>query len=259
MHFQKYTVSVSAPMREVLISVRHNGCPVSDTSAANPNVHIQNLSKGRLSGQCAKRLLRLRGDPADIEAFAEDFRAHGTVRQFRRLSETDPDSQVAYFSSEIAFDPTNPSILSCIHDKGCYQHSTVSVKRGEEHWKIYTEDTSAVHELVTEIEDLGNDVTLYRTTEIGSLEGNATLDFAPLLTELTPRQQTTFETALSMDYYDADADTTIEDIADDLDVHQSTAWEHLKKAENRILTEIGQQLFTSADVAPSTHETTKHL
>lgn len=232
-------------MREVLISVRHRGCPVSDTSVAHPEVHIQNLSKGQQADGRAKRLICLRGEPDDIDEFANEFRDHSAVERFEKVAGGD-DSSLAYFSSEITFDTENPSILSLIHDKGCFQHSTVSVKRGREHWKVYTEDTQTIHELMAEIEALGNDVTLDRSTDMESLEETQSFDFATFLTDMTPRQRAAFETALSLGYYDLEGDVTTEDVAAALDVHQSTVWEHLEKAESMILTTVGQQLFPEA-------------
>jgi len=45
--------------------------------------------------------------------------------------------------------------------------------------------------------------------------------------------------ALRQGYYDDDADVTTETLAEELDLHQSTVWEHLSKAENAVLTEVG--------------------
>lgn len=229
-------------MREILIAVRHFGCPVSDTSAAYPEVYIQNLSKGKLADGRSKRLFCIRGEPEEIVAFIDEFRDHSAVKRLERIT-GDEESSIAYFSSEIEYDSENPSILSRIHSKGCFQHTTVSVKHGMEHWKVYTEGMEAIHELVSELEALGNDITLYRSTNMDSLEETQSFDFATFLTDLTPRQQAAFETALSLGYYDSSSDVTTEDVAAELDVHQSTVWEHLKKAENTILTTVGQQLF----------------
>lgn len=230
-------------MREVLISIRHHGCPVSDTSAAHPDVHIQNLSKGQLANGTAKRLLCLRGSPDAMAAFTADFQSHPAVERFERVAGGD-DASIAYFASEIAFDGENPSILSLIHDRGCFQHSTVSVKQGMEHWKVYTEDAATVQELVDELEALGNEVTLYRSMDMESLAETASFDIATMLAELTARQQAVLEVALSLGYYDTATDVTTEDVAAEFDLHQSTVWEHLKKAENTILQSVGQQLVS---------------
>lgn len=230
-------------MREVLISIRHHGCPVSDTSAAHPDVHIQNVSKGQLANGTAKRLLRLRGTPNVIKAFTADFRSHPAVERFERVA-GEEDTSVAYFTSEISYESENPSILNLIHDKGCYQHNTVSVKRGLEQWKVYTEDAAAVQELVDELEALENEVSLYRSMDMESLVESTSFDVATMLTELTARQQAVLEAALSLGYYDDATDVTTEDVAAEFDLHQSTVWEHLKKAENTILKTVGQHLVS---------------
>jgi hypothetical protein len=131
-----------------------------------------------------------------------------------------------------------------MYANGCYQHSSVSIKEGIETWKLYTEDKSAVHALIADIEDRGNDVTLYRSKDLGEIDDATSLDFGSLATRLTARQQTIFETALKLGYYDDDSDVTTEMIGEELDLHQSTVWEHLSKAENALLTEIGGQLFS---------------
>lgn len=228
-------------MREVLLSIRHHGCPVSETSAAYPDVHIQNVSKGQLADGVAKRLFCLRGEMETITAFATEFRSHAAVRRFDRVGGGDETGAV-YFSSEIAFDETNPSVLSLIHRHGCFQHNTVSVKQGIEQWKVYTEDAGTIQKLVTELEAVGNEVTAYRSRDMEALVETEAFDVASILGELTPRQQAVLEAALSLGYYDAEADVTTADVATEFDVHQSTVWEHLKKAENTILTTIGQQL-----------------
>ena len=61
---------------------------------------------------------------------------------------------------------------------------------------------------------------------------------------------TTRHVSLSLGYYESDVDVKTEDIAEELGVHQSTVWEHLKKAENTILTTIGQQLFVDSSTQP---------
>jgi hypothetical protein len=240
-------------MREILISIRHNGCPVSDTSAAHPDVHIQNLSKGQLANGVAKRLLSVRGSADAITAFATDFRSHSAVQRFERVGGED-ETSLAYYTSEIEFDPENPSILSLVHNHGCFQHNTVSVKHGMEHWKVYTEDGATVHELIDKLEALGNDVTLYRSMDMDSLGESDSFDVATVLAELTARQQAVLETALSMGYYDTSAAVTTEDVAEEFDLHQSTVWEHLKKAENKILQTVGHQLVSDKthDLSPDT-------
>lgn len=230
-------------MWEVLLGIRHHGCPVSDTSAHNPDVVLQNLSKGQSPDGGAKRLFSLRGPVDSIETFAEEFREHEGVTRFERISAQ--NDGVAYFTSELEYDSDNPSVLELMYRNGCYQHTTVNVSEGVETWKLYTEDRGNVHDLIADVESRDNDVTLYRSKDLGEIDGARSLDFESLATRLTPRQQTVFETALSLGYYEDRTDVTTEEIGEELDLHQSTVWEHLNKAENALLSEIGRELFGS--------------
>lgn len=137
-------------MWEVTLAVRHHGCPVSDTSDAYPTIHLQNISKIEISEHTSKRLLCLRGEETAIDDFATEFRNHGTVILFERVSETDNGQQV-YFTSEIEFKHENPSMMSMIRNHECYQHTSVTVQAGIENWIIYSEEKSPIHSLIAKL------------------------------------------------------------------------------------------------------------
>lgn len=228
-------------MWEALLAIRHYGCPVSDTSADIPEVHVQNLSKAETGGHRSKRLIYLRGDDAEIDRFAAAFREHESVRSFRRISAADAGQ--AYFSSEIEYDDENPSVLGLITSNGCYRDDTVSVQRGIEHWGVYAERKESLHELIENVETLGNDLDLHRSVDLGTIANARSMDATTMLTRLTSRQQEAFETAHSLGYYDGDSDVVMEDLGEAMGVHPSTAWEHLKKAEDTIMNETGKRFF----------------
>jgi predicted DNA binding protein len=229
-------------MWEVTLAIRHHGCPVSDTSAAHPTVHLQNLSKAEVADNTSKRLLCLRGRAATVDDFAADFRSHETVIRFERVSETN-DGQQVYFTSEIEYEHENPSMAGLIRDHGCYQHNSVTVQEGIESWLIYSEEKSPIHSLITKIEEAGNDLTLYRSIELDRVSDTSSIESATLVSQLTDRQLATFKTALRMGYYDPESETVMDDIAEVMNVHQSTVWEHLNNAENTILRQIGTITF----------------
>lgn len=227
------------------IGVRHTGCPISDTSSEFPDVSIQNVSRIDVRGSRSRRLLYLSGKVREIKAFAEAFRERAVVTSFQRVSDSF-DSRV-YYTAEIAYSEENPSIMSLVDDNGVFNHGPISVQRGTEHWVVYGRPRSRVERLVTGIERYDNPVRINRLAELNGsndllqdLEGNS------FVCQLTDRQRTTFETALRMEYYEGDAETTIADIGEELGVHETTAWEHLKKAENKILTEVGTRVFSSS-------------
>jgi predicted DNA binding protein len=216
-------------MWENTVGIRHIGCPVSDTSAAHRDVHIQNLSKVGGDDETSKRLLGLQGDS----------RAIASVQQTA-------DGSEHYVSTELQFAPDNPSVNRLVSQQRCHRFPTVNVRNGIEHWILYTESKATVIDLIERLEDHGNEAELIRCVDIA--ESNTGIDeFPTLFTKLTDRQRATFEAALRAGYYEDDSDVTVEEIAETLGVHPTTSWEHLSKAENQILRAIGERLLGYAD------------
>lgn len=226
-------------MLEVELSIRHHGCPVSDTSKHYPHLQIQNISKVEGDSEVSKRLLGLRGNQNDITEFADDFRAHDQVQTFDRVSNS---NDLTYFSAHIEYHE-GPSIASIVQSIGCFQHSTVTVQGGIENWVVYTDDRTLVHDLVSKVESYENEVTLYRSVDVGEISGQKMSGLASLSNQLTPAQQKAFERALQEDYYILGEDVTVKDVAETLDRHYTTVWEHLDKAEKKILQDVGAKLF----------------
>lgn len=228
-------------MWEAELAVRHYGCPVSDVSSSNSAVRIENVSRVRLAGGEAKRLLAVDGAEHDVTTFAEDYREHDATVEFERVS--GGDASRAYFISEVNYPADNPSILKLIDDAGCFQYSTVVVEHGIEHWVVYTRHKDALRRLVDAIEDRSNNVRLARNIDVGPISDEEAIHYHALRSELTKQQLAAFEAALELGYYAENDQATISDIAAFLDVHHSTAGEHIKRAENTLLSEVGRHLF----------------
>lgn len=231
-------------MWEALLGVHHKDCPVSETSDMFPEVHIRNISKVIMNGYQNKRLLCLQGKSEQIEEFSGEFQGYKVVQEFRNISKND-DETIQYFSAVMDYHRDNPSIAKIVSSHGCYQHATVSVQRGIEHWILYAEEKSTIRDLMVDIEKYGNDIELYRNIDIkpSSSAGFDGLD--TLYTQLTSQQQAAFEIALQLGRYTEESNTSIEDIANSLGVHRTTAWEHITKAEHKLLREIGDRLLYS--------------
>lgn len=229
-------------MWETELAIRHYGCPVSDVSSVHPAVRFENVRRVGIVNGRAKRLLCSRGERAAVEAFMDDFRAHPATESVERVSSGD-DSRAAYYVGEIGYSGDNPSILQLVERAGCFRHPTVAVQGGTEHWTIYTRSKGAVREFVDSVEAVGNNVSVVRSVDIGPITDEAAIQHAPLRSELTDGQAAAFRAALELGYYREDERVTIADVADRLGVHRSTAGEHVKRAENTLLSEIGSQLF----------------
>lgn len=232
-------------MWEIALGVRHDGCPVSDTSAAHRDVHIQNLSKVGSEDGKSKRLLRLQGDSESVSAFVDEFRDRREIRSFESVQRT-ADGSEHYVSTELRFGDDNPSVNSLVTRQQCHRYPTVNVRNGIEHWVLYTESKSTVNDLMASLEEHGNETELIRSVDIAGSSSEMG-EFPTLFTQLTDRQRVTFEAALREGYYEDGSGVTVADIAETLDVHPTTSWEHLSKAENRILRSTGERLLGYAD------------
>lgn len=230
-------------MWECLLGIRHRGCPISDTSFSFPGVSIQNVSRADIPGKKGRRLLYVRGNLDEIDDFAAACRGHDGIVSLERVS--DDGTGEAYFAAEVKYDGANPSILSILNSKGVFYHGSVMVQEGIEHWLVYSEEKSAIQNLTTELESYENTVNVYRMVDLSELGHIGDIQFGNLLAQLTDQQRKTFRTALELGYYDGESETTVSDIAGELDLHETTTWEHLNKAENAILTDVGSSLFST--------------
>lgn len=228
-------------MWEAELAVRHYGCPVSDVTKSRPGIRLENVSRVRLSGSVAKRLIALEGSPEAIDVFAEEFREHDATISFKRVS--GGNATRPYFISEIKYSDGNPSILSLIDRAGCFQYSTVVVENGIEHWMVYTQEKASLRTLIEMLEKSQNNVELARNVDVGPITDENAIHHEALRSELTDKQLAAFEAALELGYYDEENRATVDDIAAMLEVHRSTAGEHIKRAENTLLSEVGDNLF----------------
>ena len=242
-------------MWETELAIRHRGCPVSDVSGENPEVRLENVRRVESGDGRAKRLLRFEGKRTAVESFVEDFRAHPATDSLERASPEEDWSGMAHYVSEIEFTEENPSIRHLVERAGCFRHPTVVVRSGIEHWTVYTGDKGEIREFVDTVERFDNEVEVLRSVHVEALTDRGAARHGPFRSALTDRQVQAFRTALSLGYYERDSQVTIEDIADRLGIHRSTAGEHVKRAENAVLSEVGSRLFPGIESGrrPITH------
>lgn len=238
-------------MREIEIAIRHYSCPVSETSSQYPEVELRNVSKSHVGEEFNKRLLGLSGPKEVIQAFADTFRDRAKVQSFERVS--DLETSPVFYSATIRYHD-EPSIAKLVMENGCYQNNTVVVKHGVEHWVVYSDDESEVKELTEDIESYGNDIVAYRSVDVGTISSNKLHGYETLFAQLTDSQQQAFETALQCGFYEHESEVTVEDVADRLGRHNTTVWEHLDKAEEIVLHEVGHRLFAGSERHDNVHE-----
>lgn len=226
-------------MREVTLRIRHHGEPESDISARHPTVTIRSVSS--LTGSTAerKRIHEIIGPENDIDAFLSEFRRAEKVREARLLSAPkDEHAFVAITLDGYQWD----SIVQRLTDLGVYFRVGTTITAGWEHWTLFLDETDELSAIIEHIERAGNDVNLLRNVSLSDVSGRDQLSLSRIAERLTERQREVLLTAIDLDYYGPDASASIEDIAGTVGIATTTAWEHLARAEQKVMAEVGGDL-----------------
>ncbi|MFA9415368.1 helix-turn-helix domain-containing protein [Natrinema sp. HArc-T2] len=135
------------------------------------------------------------------------------------------------------------SIIDRFEAHNClYQPPTVH-RQGWEHYTVIAFDEADVRDLIRDLE-ADRDIDVLSKTAI-SEQGIPHSMLAPvdrLFEDLTDRQLAALRLALESGYYEQPRQTSLRELADRTAVARSTYEEHLRKAENKLLTNAGEFL-----------------
>ncbi len=135
------------------------------------------------------------------------------------------------------------SIIERFEDHEClYQPPTVH-QQGWEHYTVIAFEESNIRELHEEL-DADHDIEVLSKTASEEMQIPHSLltSVDQLFDGLTERQLTALRVALDNGYYEQPRRSSVSDLSDQTDVARSTFEEHLRKAQNKLLTNIGQFL-----------------
>ncbi|AFK20701.1 XRE family transcriptional regulator (plasmid) [Haloferax mediterranei ATCC 33500] len=144
------------------------------------------------------------------------------------------------------------SIIERFEAHNClYQPPTIH-RQGWEHYSVIAFDESDIRELLHELE-ADRDIEVLSKTAITAQRVPHSM-LAPvdqLFEDVTERQMAALRLALESGYYEQPRKTSLRELADQTAVARSTYEEHLRKAENKILTSAGQflRLVTATSTA----------
>jgi len=227
-------------MREVTLQIRHRGEPESDISVRHPNVTLRSVSSMTGSAAERKRIIEISGPAGAIAEFLADFRTADPVIAAEPLSSLD-NSRVFV---AITYDAYKwDSISQRFTDMGIHYRTGTTITAGWERWTLYLEEEDDLNAIIDSLERAGNDANLVRDISLDRVEGRDQLEFSRVIHDgLTPRQREVLATAIELGYYKAGKDASIEDISERLELASSTTWEHLVRAEGKIMAEVGDHL-----------------
>src|SRR6056297_2298060 len=215
---------------EASFRVRHE-CPYREISERYPDLTIR---EWYLSDCQVIELTSPAAPTDDLLAEIEDL---GTV-----LHESVDDSGL-HVVTQSCLCSLEDSIIDRFEEYNClYQPPTIH-RQGWEHYTVIAFDEADVQALLRDLEADRNVEVLSKTAITEQQIPHSML--APvdqLFEDVTDRQLAALQLALERGYYEQPRETSLRELADQTSVARSTYEEHLRKAENKLLTNAGQFL-----------------
>lgn len=219
-------------MREVTLRVRHSGEPECEVSASHPAVTVRSVSSMTGRGMKLRRIIQLSGDPDEIREYLAEFRKADSVIEAKPLSRLG-ESQV-YVALTVNSQKWD-SISERLSERGIHYQMGTTINDGWERWTIYLSPDEKLSEIVESLESAGNEVELARNVALEDINRPPQIKMEQLLDELSFRQREVLSVAIEMGHYDHGGGVGVKEVANDLGVAPTTAWEHLSRAESKVM------------------------
>jgi predicted DNA binding protein len=215
---------------EASFRVKHE-CPYREISEHNPDLTIREW----YLSDC--QVIEITSPEAPSDGVLEEIDELGTI-----LHESIDESGL-HVVTQSCLCSLEDSIIQRFEEFNClYQPPTIH-RQGWEHYTVIAFDEADVRALLQDLES-DRDIEVLSKTAISEQQIPHSM-LAPvdrLFEEVTDRQMAALRLALESGYYEQPRKTSIRELADKTAVTRSTYEEHLRKAENKLLTNAGQFL-----------------
>ncbi|UPV76929.1 helix-turn-helix domain-containing protein (plasmid) [Halorussus limi] len=221
---------------EASFRVKHE-CPYREISEHFPDLTIREW----YLSDC--QVLEISSSEAPTEELLEEINRIGTI-----LHKTMDDSGLNIVTQSCLCS-LEESIIDRFEEHNClYQPPTIH-RQGWEHYTVIAFDEADVRALLRDLE-ADRDIEVLSKTAITEQQIPHSM-LAPvdqLFEDITDRQLAALRLALESGYYEQPRQTSLRELAEQTSVARSTYEEHLRKAENKLLTNAGQflRLVTAA-------------
>jgi predicted DNA binding protein len=232
--FQAHRTAMS--LYEASFRVRHE-CPYREISEHHPDLTIREW----YLSDCQVVEMTSPNSPTD-ELLAEIDRL-GTI-----LHESIDESSLHVVTQSCLCSLEDSIVQRFEEFNALYQPPTIH-RQGWEHYTVIAFDEADVRALLQDLED-DRDIDVLSKTAITEqhIPHSMLAPVDQLFEAVTDRQMAALRLALERGYYEQPRETSLRDLADQTAVARSTYEEHLRKAENKLLTNAGQflRLVTAA-------------
>jgi predicted DNA binding protein len=215
---------------EASFRVRHE-CPYRDLSEAHPGLTIREW----YLSDC--QVLEITAEEAPTDELRETIDDLGTV-----LHES-AGADGTHIVTQACLCSLEDSIIQRFEDYNCvYQPPTVH-RHGWEHYTVIAFDEGDVQALHRDLEgDRDVDVLSKTAIEEQHLPHSMLAPVDRLFEDLTDRQLAALQLALERGYYEQPRGTSLRDLAAQTSIARSTYEEHLRKSENKLVSNAGEFL-----------------
>lgn len=226
-------------MREVTLKIKHVGQPETTASERYPGVTMRSVSSMTGREDERKRIVEMTGDPDDIAGFIDVYAAGDPVIAAEPITPLGESTVFVAVTIEV---PRWDSITELFAELGLHYRTGTEITGGYERWVLYLDAEDDLSTVIDAVEARGNEVELVRQLEMHEVDAAPRFETAGVLHDLTPRQREALAAAIRAGYYGHEKDAGVEDIAAELGVSTTTAWEHLARAEGKVMDDFGEFL-----------------
>ncbi|MEF8799638.1 MAG: helix-turn-helix domain-containing protein [Halolamina sp.] len=215
---------------EASIRVKHE-CPYREISEQHPDLTIREWPLS----EC--QVLEISSEETPTDELLEDIDQLGTVLH------KSVDEAGHHVVTQSCLCSLEESILDRFETHNCLYQSPTIYQQGWEHYTVIAFDEDDVRSLLSELR-ADREIELISKTTIAEKQIPHSM-LAPvdrLFDEVTDRQLAALQLALESGYYEQPRRTSLRALADRTSVARSTYEEHLRKAENKLLTNAGRFL-----------------
>lgn len=215
---------------EASLRVKHE-CPYRAISERHPDLTVREWPLS----DC--QVLEITSEHTPTDQLLNDIDRLGTV-----LHESVDDSGY-HVVTQSCLCSLEQSIIDRFEDHNCVYQSPTIYRHGWEHYTVIAFDEDDIRALLGDLR-ADRDIELLSKTEIAEkqIPHSMLTPVDRLFDNLTDRQLAALQLALESGYYEQPRQTSLREIAGRTSVSKSTYEEHLRKAENKLLTNAGRFL-----------------
>mgnify|MGYP002276768992 FL=1 len=233
------TEVTSMSLYEVSIRVKHE-CPYREISERHPDLTIREWPLS----DC--QVLQITSETTPTDELLTELGQLGTI-----LHESE-DEDGYHVVTQSCLCSLEESIIDRFEEHNCLYQSPTIYRQGWEHYTVVAFDGDDIRELLGDLRS-DREIDLLSKTSISETQIPHSM-LAPasqLFEDLTDRQLAALQLALDRGYYEQPRKTSLRELAEQTAVARSTYEEHLRKAENKLLTSAGQflRLVTATSTA----------